>query len=130
MYLVLESSPFVLIILIIVFELLRGFALVEELAILELMRTEEALLAVEGLALEDTAVMTDVVLVEHVAGTDSIYALLALLNRQRLVQVLVEDEHLVALGHLLELISVELSCFREVPCLYWLMLQAIQLEEL
>lgn len=132
MNLVLERSRFVIVVLIVVLELLRGFALVEELTILELVWTEEPLLAVEGLPLEDTAVVADVVvvLVEHVAGSDPVYALLALLNGQRLVQVLVEDEHFVALGHLLELISIELSCLCKVPSRYWLILQAVELQEL
>ena len=84
MNLVLERSRFVIVVLIVVLELLRGFALVEELTILELVWTEEPLLAVEGLPLEDTAVVADVVvvLVEHVAGSDPVYALLALLIRE------------------------------------------------
>ena len=96
---------------------------------MKLVRTEEALLAVEGLSLEYATVVADVVviLVKHVAGSHSVDALLAFLDRQCFMQVLIEDEDFVVLSHLLEAIAVELGGFREVAGFDGLVLKAVEL---
>lgn len=63
-------------ILLIVAEHLRRFAFVQELAaILELVRTEEPMLAVKGLPLEETAVAADVLVI---FGNDPVFVVLQL----------------------------------------------------
>ena len=70
---------------------------------MELVGAKEAVLAIEGLAVEDPTIIADIIiiLVEHIAGPHTVNALLPLLNRQRLVQILAEYENLIVLGHLL-----------------------------
>lgn len=128
-YLVLFGSHFVSVICGPVPEHLCRFAFVQELTpVLELVRTEESVLAVEGLPVEDPAVVADVliVLVEHVARANPIYAFLAFLDRQCLVQILIEDEHLVVLCHLLEAITVQLGGFGEVAGFDWLVFKTVE----
>lgn len=119
---------------IIKLNLLRRFALVEELTpIVELVRTEETLLAVECFPLEDATVVADVVVVlvlEHVARAHSIDAFLPLFDGQRLMQVLIEDEDLVVLRHLLEAITVKLGRLGEVAGFDRLVLESVEHEEL
>ena len=76
---------------------------------MKLVWTEEPLLAVEGLSLEYATVVVAnivIILVEHVAGPDSVYALLTFFFWQSLMQILIEDEDFIVFGHLLEAFAI------------------------
>lgn len=109
-------------------QLVRRLALVHEITlVVELVRAEETVLAVECLAMEDPTIIAYIViiLVEHIAGSHAINAFLPLLNRQSLMQILAKYEHFIVLSHLLQAVSVELCSLGEVPGLNGLILKSI-----
>ena len=89
-------------------------------------------MALECLSLEDAAVVAYVIVIllfEHVARPYPVYALLALLDRQSLMQVLAEYEHFVVFCHLLQAVAVQLGRLREVSCFNRLVLEAVELKK-
>lgn len=90
------------------------------------------MLAIKGFPLKNATVVAHiiVVLMEHVARSNTVYTLLALLNGQGLMQIFTENEYLVVLRHLLQTISVELCRLCKVPRLDRFVLQTIEHQEL
>ena len=114
-----------------VLENLHRSALAQEITVLKLICVKELLLmALECLSLKDAAVVAYIIVIllfEHVTRSYPVYALLAFLDRQSLMQVLAEYEHFVVFCHLLQAVAVQLGRLREVSCFDRLVLEAVEL---